>query len=170
MLAVVRYDELLTLLNTTAADDWVQLAPPRVEQIKVNGDGVEEVWLAGHHSVAFWSGNLDVSVMWGADQNDGPWDGVWGEWSTFPDHAVFGIWAELAWRGQPVHRQVLAVADGGRYYIPAPNAVMQDGTTKIDGWVVERADLPLARLIDSLEHPHNDLDETLGRTGLKVRD
>jgi hypothetical protein len=165
----VRYDELMDAIASTSPADWVTLSPPSVERFRTSGCDDLEVWLAGHDSVANLRSDLDVSVAWGADQHDGPWEGVWGQWSTFPDKAVYGVWAEVAWRGRPVHRQVLASADGGRHYLPAPNAVMKADNRVIEKWVVERDHLPLARLIDGLAHPNSDLDQTLRTVGLQIR-
>lgn len=58
----MRFDELLNLLDTTTHADWVTLSPPRVEELKVTGEGVQEMWLAGHDTVAFLRDDLDVSV------------------------------------------------------------------------------------------------------------
>lgn len=127
------------------------------------------MWLDGHGTVAYLRSDLDVSLAWGADQHDGPWEGAWAEWSTFPDESVYGIYAEVRWCGHPGHRQTLALVDGARHYLPAPNAVLAEDHRTIERWVVEASDIPLARLIDGLAHNASDLDEVLRSTGLTVR-
>lgn len=165
----MRYDELMNAVAETRPDHWVVLNPPSVEKIKTSGVEDLEVWLDGHGAVAYLRGDLDVSVAWGAEQKDGPWEGAWAEWSTYPDETVYGIYAEVRWRGRPVHRQTLAMVDGARHYLPAPNAIIAEDNRTIERWVVEAPDLPLARLIDGLAHQGSDLDELLRQTGLTVR-
>ena len=139
-------------------------------RIEVTGEHAPEVWLAGHQSVAYLRSNLDISVAWGAEQHEGrPWEGARAEWSTFPDESVYGLFAEVAWLSRPVHRQVLAAVDGFRHYIPAPNAVMAERNRMIEKWVVERNELPLARLVDGLAHHGSDVETTLRTAGLEVR-
>lgn len=165
----MRFDDLMDAIDNTSPADWVIISPPTLSKIKTqaSGDDDLEVWVAGHDSVAYLRSDLDISVAWGAEQHEGPWGGAWGEWSTFPDRAVYGVWAEVAWCGRPVHRQVLAAVDGHRHYLPAPNAVMSG--RKIEKWVVERGQLPLARLVDGLAHRNSDVDQTLRTAGLEVR-
>ncbi len=166
----VRYDELMDAVENTSPLDWVVLSPPTLTKVMTSGEDAPEVWQAGHESVAYLRSNLDISVAWGAEQHDGrPWEGAWGEWSTFPDRSVYGLYAEIAWCSRPIHRQVLAAVDGFRHYLPAPNAVMAADNRRIEKWVVERDELPLARLVDGLVHHGSNLDTTLRTAGLEIR-
>ena len=63
----------------------------------------------------------------------------------------------------------MAAVDGFRHYPPAPNAVMGVDGRSIEKWVVERDELPLVRLVDSLAHHGSDLDTTLRTADLEVR-
>lgn len=166
---LVSLDELLTIIATTSAADWSQLSPPTVTRIKTDPEDQLQAWLSGHESIAHLRRDLDVSVAWGAEQHEGPWAGIWGAWSKFPDRAVHGVWAEVLWRGLPVHRQVLAVADGGRYYLPAPTPLMDAAGDDVEDWVVDHDQLPLARLIDGLVHPNSDVERTLQICQIRIR-
>lgn len=72
----MRYDEVMDTIAATTPDYWVVLNPPSVEKIKTNGLEDIEVWLDSRDAVAFLRSDLDVSVAWGADQKDGPWEGA----------------------------------------------------------------------------------------------
>ncbi|MCO7219506.1 hypothetical protein [Klenkia sp. PcliD-1-E] len=161
--------ELLTTIATTPASGWSQLSPPTLTQIKTAPGDQLQVWLSGHDSVAYLRSNLDVSVAWGAEHHKDPWTGVWARWSTLPDRTVRGMYAEVLWRGRPVHRQLLAVADGGRHYLPRPSPLMAPNGDDVDEWVVDQNELPLARLINSLVNRESDVDSTLRMLDIRVR-
>src|SRR5947199_1406744 len=120
----MRYDELLDLISKTEPDEWVQLSgEPSIESIQVHGDGAD-VEIVRHHSVAYLRSDLDVSLRWGAPQNGGEaWSSAWVEFAKMlPDSTVYGIYADLCWRGQSVERTLLTAVDGHRAYLPAANA------------------------------------------------
>ncbi len=164
----MRFDELVTAVEASSASDWEVLIPPRVEVIKLYGEDVPQIGVEGHQYSAHYKPNLDISLAWGAEQNDGePWQGAWAAWSSFPNGTVFGRWAEILWRSRPVSRVLYVTADGGRYTLPAPLPV-SDGEgldAPISHWSVKKTELPLVRLIHDLTTSGHTFDE--GMRGAK---
>lgn len=162
----MRFDELVATVQGSSPNDWELLSPNRVEFPRVYGVEGAEVLREGHSDVAHLRADLDVSIAWGAPQNNGePWRGVWSAWSRFPDRTVHGYFAEYRWRGVPVARQLIISADGGRYYLPAPTPRTVGDETK--WYTVEAVDVPVARLVHHLTKTES-FDEGMRIAGFEV--
>lgn len=168
----MRYEDLLSLVMTSTAADWVRMDEPvSLARVMLSGfEGSPEVWIEEHSHLAYHRENLDISLAWGADQNDGePWSGVWADWSHFPDRTVRGRYIEVLWRGKPVYRQLIVSADGGRYYLPAPNprSSNESGDAAVS-YYIEKEDIPLARLAHELSRNSESFDSGISRTGAAI--
>jgi hypothetical protein len=166
------FDQLISLLNSSAPEDWIVLTPVTVERIKLYGSGdLPDVVIEGHKYLAHYRPDLDVSVAFDVVQGDGkPWEGVWSAWSAFPDRSVYGHWVDVRWRGQPVHRVLFISADGGRYFLPAPLPVTDpsDPEAPVRRWTVKASELPLVRLLHDMTKGGDTFDDGLSTAGFEI--
>jgi hypothetical protein len=170
-LPTMTLDDLLDLVRASEPADWSMLTPITLNRVRLYGDDVPEVSLEGHQYVAHYRRDLDIALAWGAEQHDGkPWEGAWGEWSHFPDRKVYGQWAEILWRGRPVHRELIAAADGGRVYLPAPDPQVEsdDLRAPITAWTVPASKIRLPRLLHGLVHTTSSFDSAFETAGFQV--
>jgi hypothetical protein len=159
--SLMRLDEILGIVRTSGADEWSVLTPI---QLGSADDGPEYL--------AHYVSDLDIGLAWGADPNRGESSGDdgWAAWSTFPDRRVSGYWAEVLWRGTPVHRELFVAADGHRVYLPAPTPVNDhaDSAPGDTTWIVTEVQIPLPRLLNGIQHPSVDLDDSLQAVGFVI--
>lgn len=125
----------------------------------------------GHANLAILIDDVDISIAWGFDPDD-----YFGhhspdyDFSDFipqlPDKSFSRIYADVFYRGSLVDRELLVVADCGRYYVPIPNTKYPHQKTPMDISQPEhhysRWNIAFARVVHNFEHA-DSLDSLLQR-------
>lgn len=139
------------------------------------GENGIETEARSHANIAVLIDDVDISVAWGYDPDDSLWsEGREEKFNfsdflpTFPDESVSRMYADVFYRGALVDRELLVVADGGRYYVPIPRTEYPNktGFTPTEYGAPEhhytRWDLGFARVLHSFEHA-GPFEELLAR-------
>lgn len=126
-----------------------------------------------HGNVAILIEDVDISIAWGYHPDESAfWAGRDDEFDfsdflpQFPDKSVSRMYADVFYRGSLVDRELLVVADGGRYYVPIPRTEHPHQKRPDDFSQPEQHytkwDIGFASLVQSFEHV-DSLDYALSR-------
>jgi hypothetical protein len=132
-------------------------------------DGEIHTEVGGHANLAILIDDIDISIASGYDPDEADGDREL-DFSDFlpllPDKTAHRMYADVFYGGSLVDRELLAVADGGRYYVPIPTTQYPNQKSPTDFSEPElhysRWDIGFALVVQSFEHA-DSLDSVLGR-------
>lgn len=151
--------EILDIAREASPDAWEIVAAQTIYswahgEKRIEGiEGlVPYVELTGHHTLAIYKGDIDISLAWGATHRD-DYGAPWMPKSLFPDPSISSIYIDLRYRGQVVQNWIMIYLDGSRILIPRPDLVPGTGEDE-DGkpmrWYVMRRSMEYARRFAAL--------------------
>jgi hypothetical protein len=125
-------------------------------------DGGIETEVRAHANIAVLIDDVDISIAWGYDPDEslssdrGPELDFSDFLPSLPDKTVHRMYADVFYSGSLVDRELLVVADGGRYYVPIPTTRYPKQKSLTDFSEPEhhysRWDIGFAEVVQSFEH------------------
>ena len=169
----MRYDEFRELIIGSSPDDWALLE----DSGGVYSYDLREVGLGdrrrlkveAHHNLAVYRADIDLQLTWGLTlDSDLTFEGM-----DFADPSIALQLVDGLWRGALVTRWPVLWVNGGRCYLPVPQAVVVAGGAsdrEVAGWKVKAGDVAVARLLQRLVSGSagEDFDGYLQQTGAVV--
>ena len=132
---------------SSSSDDWI-----KIHEWPLDVTVSEDEWVER----ASFRPEASIGLVWGSrivkDFKE--------EWANqFPDPSASSLSVFVTWNGVPVEGDFVVVVDGGRCYLPPPNAGTAD---------VPKRRYRLAQLLDSLTGHVSEFDSYFERSGLRV--
>jgi hypothetical protein len=133
-------------------------------------DDQESRWLghSQHHGRAVFKPDISIGMAWGMPRDrDG--QRFFEDWiARFADETAYAAWLDLLYHGQPVHRYLYIVVDGGRCKIPLPEQTFSGDLNphEVRRWIGYDA-YRLFSVLNALDSSH-DYEAYLDRSGLDV--
>lgn len=140
-------DDIVQRVLSSNSADWIKL-PRWPLDVTVS----EDEWVER----ASFRSEASIGLVWGSrivkDFKE--------EWANqFPDSSASSFSVFVTWNGAPISDDFLVVVDGGRCYLPPPEAASSN---------VPRQRYQLAQLLDSLTGHVSEFDSYFERSGLSV--
>lgn len=165
------FEEFRSLILKSQPTDWRMIPGPgptyrETFATSYTPGGPVHLDVNEHHSVAVYTPDIDVTVVFGmpmdfkCSDDHGP-DKRSFEWSTnFPDPETSLRLADFFYRGSLVDRVVYVIVDGARAILP--------WARDHDGHKADSHDYAVARLLHMLDNSEADFDEYFRRAGFTL--
>ena len=156
----MQLDALMGTVLSSQPADWESIPPPAGRQYigTVESGDQQRLEVREHHSHYVLRSDVSITLAIGMDgfNGDRPLTFAWS--AHFSDESVTGVFADVLFHGQVVHRKQLLVVDGARAYLPTPSrAAANTGQDDIAGVTsqaftetVTEDEVSCARLCDRL--------------------
>ncbi len=120
--------EIIDTIINSDYDDWNRMTcwgghtgPSYSQRLGVvtKGSGAWELEIEEHAHVAAYKPNASITVAWGFTHND-DFQENWHQ--NLPDKRASSSFIDVFFNGALVFRTIMVSVDGGRVYLPLPNA------------------------------------------------
>lgn len=115
-------DTLVNIVLTSKAGDWSRIPGPTQPQYVGEVISSNDHWLevSEHYTRYVYHHDISISIAIGMPTHARE-DTLYFEGIVFTDPAIRGLYADILYDGQVVHRDHLISVDGGRALLPLPN-------------------------------------------------
>lgn len=139
-------DTLIDTVKSSHSSDWTVMEATTVHSWK-HGiySGEYRLIPEQHTNHAVYKPDVDISIVWGATEND-DFQESWTQ--KYSDPSARMVHVEIRYKGNAVKRDLAVYVDGSRYLLPLPEYDSQNNR-----YIIKQDDIVFGRLLFQLYGP-----------------